>query len=36
MREWLLALVPIVITIYFLIYPAQFTVVIHWIMSLAR
>jgi hypothetical protein len=36
MREWLFALVPIACIIYFLMQPAQFYSLAHWIASFAR
>jgi hypothetical protein len=36
MREWLLALAPVALVIYFVMYPTKFHGLIQWIVSLIR
>ena len=36
MREWLFVLAPVALVIYFVMYPAQFIGLVHWIMSFVR
>jgi hypothetical protein len=31
MRDWLLVLLPVLIALYFIIFPAQFDVVLNWL-----